>query len=821
MMQFYSFQEIRAAADCRQIAIELFGCKIEDGRCAALWRGGDNPQSVSIKHDEWYDHRAKTGGGCIELAAFKFNGNIQEAQAWLGERYKLEPRKKLQRAPSTHESRFDKLTTEGYQPVAKYEYANAAGAVVHVVIRLEHPDGQRKKEFVQGVPDAKSRDGIKWGLDDIETVLYRLDVVSGSSWVALVEGEKSCDRMNSIGIPSTTACGGAKKWHNGLTESLRGKHVAIFPDNDEPGREHAQIVAQAIAGVAASVRIVPNHSTRQKGGIDDWLDEDGGHTADDVLQLIDEAPEYVPPTDLASLESASHGPTEAMLLQAKQANTVPFRNYIPVEVQVQKRGKPTNEVTKEPRAHQDMLDDLSRRFLGFPRRVGRRQLFDHDRDSGKIVEIDYPVQLKAWIGRRSKRPAEFTRGDGFVGVDEFYESVVVTAQEYQSVSLVPDWPRRAEVYYAHDAIPNPSPTHEYLQDFVDMFLPATPIDRCLIMAFVCCPLWFIPGVPRPSWIIDSKDGQGSGKTKMVELISELYGAAPITVSKNDIERDQKEVRKRCVSRSGRNARVFLVDNVTGNFKSPDLAALISYKNISGMAPYGHGEESRPNNLVYVITSNSATVDSDLADRSLYIHVRKPQDRLGWVQRVQTFIEEHRLEIVADIIDLLKTHKQFAPPSYRFSEFDACILQPCCGCLDMYRQVIEQMSTARAESNVEEELARSIIDQFTHRLTRMGLFGQPVFLQNRVVNSWTREAVQDIYEFKQSEYPIQLVRNLAKTRLIPQINSDIRRWPQSRCHERYSGLAWGFKDQCSSATVVFRDGDGAEQFKEVTVDHSTF
>ena len=39
-MNFYSFDEIRAAGDCAAFARDEFGATIQNGRCNAAWRGG-------------------------------------------------------------------------------------------------------------------------------------------------------------------------------------------------------------------------------------------------------------------------------------------------------------------------------------------------------------------------------------------------------------------------------------------------------------------------------------------------------------------------------------------------------------------------------------------------------------------------------------------------------------------------------------------------------------------------------------------------------------------------------------------------------------
>ena len=806
-MKFYSFDEIKSAADCAAFARDVYGAVVKNGRCNAAWRGGDGPENVSISKDEWYDHREKKGGGIIELAAHKFNGNIQDAQAFLGEFYHLTPKAETGASPSRGQSRYDELIAEGYAEIARYEYRDASGSLVHFAVRLEHPsrDG---KEFVQGHPDGKG--GTRWGIKGIETILYRMDVIKASEWAAIVEGEKSADRLNAIGIPATTCCGGSKKWHDGLNAPLIGKHVAIFPDNDEPGRAHAFQVAAALHGKAASIRIVqPAPELAPKQGIDDWVDATfpESRTAADVQALIESAPEYTPPADL--LSHSDSGPTKEELATAKEANKIPFRNFIPVENESTGRGgKKRMEITQEARTHNAMLDDLFKRFLGFPRKQGDEYLFDHDRDTGEIIPIRDSDRLVAWIGRRSKKVVSWARGDSMATQRQFMASVIACCHRYESISLIPSYPRRTDVYYAHDALPEPDPSHSRFNTLLSFFCPSTDYDRHLLAAFICAPLWYIPGIPRPAWIIDSKDGQGCGKTTLVEVIAQLYGHAPICTSKQELSTNLQQVVKRCVSHSGRGARVFLVDNVTGDFHSEELSFLITSKDITGMAPYGHGEETRPNDLTYVITCNTATVSTDIADRSMYIMVSRPdqtQNRASWKGKVLSYIDAHRLEIVSDIISMLKAHTPYAiAPGTRFPEFEEAILQPCCGSPEATRAVLAHITEARAESNVEEDQARAIKDVFETQLSRLGLDGQPCFIRTEVANSWGRAAVRDSADTIGKAPPIQLIRNLAKIGMLPKVDPHMKRWPTSSvAKDRISGVSWGLPIESKSAYIITR------------------
>ena len=148
-MKFYSFDEIRAAGDCAEFARDVYGAEVSRGRCNAAWRDGKNTESVSIDKDQWYDHAEKVGGGIIELAALKFDGDVQQAQAHLGQLYGLTS--KMETGPQPKRpGRYEALLKEGYEEKKRYGYHNLDGNLVHFVSRLEHPE--KGKQFLQGTP---------------------------------------------------------------------------------------------------------------------------------------------------------------------------------------------------------------------------------------------------------------------------------------------------------------------------------------------------------------------------------------------------------------------------------------------------------------------------------------------------------------------------------------------------------------------------------------------------------------------------------------------------------------------------------------------
>jgi hypothetical protein len=107
-------------------------------------------------------------------------------------------------------------------------------------------------------------------------VLYRLPELlkaDPSEPVFVVEGEKDVETLRRHNLLATTNAGGAGKWKKEslFNQPLRGCHVVILPDNDEPGRQHAEAVRSILATITASVHIVKLPGLPVKGDVSDWF----------------------------------------------------------------------------------------------------------------------------------------------------------------------------------------------------------------------------------------------------------------------------------------------------------------------------------------------------------------------------------------------------------------------------------------------------------------------------------------------------------------------------------------------------------------------
>jgi hypothetical protein len=130
--------------------------------------------------------------------------------------------------------------------VATYDYRDADGTLLFQKQRFVDQWG--KKTFRQRRPDPANPKKYIFSLDDTPKVLYRLpevlSAIKNSEVVWLVEGEKDADSLVKRGFCATTPPNGAGKWLDIHTEALQGGIVWIIADNDQVGREHAEMVGK-------------------------------------------------------------------------------------------------------------------------------------------------------------------------------------------------------------------------------------------------------------------------------------------------------------------------------------------------------------------------------------------------------------------------------------------------------------------------------------------------------------------------------------------------------------------------------------------------
>lgn len=253
------------------VARELLGEPTEENKTKRELRfGSRGSMAVDLGKGTWHDHEANKGGGVLDLVREQRSLDKEGAVEWLRERGHL---------PKA------KGSGSGKRQVAAYDYTTAEGDLVFQVVRYE------PKDFRQRRPDGNG--AWLWKMAGVQRVIYALpkvaEAIETGNPVFVVEGEKAADKLAGLGLAATCSPAGANKWKAEHSAFLVGADVVILPDNDEPGRSHAAMVAASLRGKAASIRVLTLPGLPDKGDVADWLANGG--TADALMVLVGGVPD--------------------------------------------------------------------------------------------------------------------------------------------------------------------------------------------------------------------------------------------------------------------------------------------------------------------------------------------------------------------------------------------------------------------------------------------------------------------------------------------------------------------------------------------------
>ena len=183
---------------------------------------------------------------------------------------------------------------------AIYPYVDEMKHLLFEVVRYE------PKSFRQRRPDGHG--GSLWTLNGVRRVLYRLPDVLAAASVLVCEGEKDCDTGGRLGLVATCNPGGAGKWRDEYSDVLSGKHVCIIADADDPGRKHAQHVAQSLAGKVLGLKVIELPGSKD---LSDWVAAGGTKAA--LEGFIESTGEWAPTKAIDDLEGFRLTPLSELL----------------------------------------------------------------------------------------------------------------------------------------------------------------------------------------------------------------------------------------------------------------------------------------------------------------------------------------------------------------------------------------------------------------------------------------------------------------------------------------------------------------------------
>ena len=116
------------------------------------------------------------------------------------------------------------------------------------------------------------------------------------------------------------------------SETLRGATVAMIADKDQAGRNHAQLVASKLHGIAASVRVMELPDVNGKPVKDAADFFSAGGTTEQIIELFDRAQEWRPETTQSATNSDFETTKPPIRLNPESCITTSLNNCIPASL---------------------------------------------------------------------------------------------------------------------------------------------------------------------------------------------------------------------------------------------------------------------------------------------------------------------------------------------------------------------------------------------------------------------------------------------------------------------------------------------------------
>lgn len=257
----------------KDVAVSLMGepnSSLSDKR--ELRFGTRGSLSVDLTKGTWYDNEAGEGGGTIDLVMRHLSLAKPDAVKWLQDH--------------GHIDRTEQKPASKPRILQTYDYHTEDGEFLFQICRMDPKDFRQRRPQLDG--------GWSWSTKGLPRIPYRLpgliEAIQQKHTIYVVEGEKSVDKLHSLGLTATCSPGGAGKWKPDCTRYMRGADAVILPDNDSPGQNHAKLVAKALHSIAARIRVVNLPDLPEKGDVFDWLA--AGKTVADLEAVVQAAPDY-------------------------------------------------------------------------------------------------------------------------------------------------------------------------------------------------------------------------------------------------------------------------------------------------------------------------------------------------------------------------------------------------------------------------------------------------------------------------------------------------------------------------------------------------
>ena len=507
------------------------------------------------------------------------------------------------------------------KPIAVYGYLDAAGRPIFQVCRYQTTTG---KTFKQRRPDPKNPRKWIWSTKGTSLLPYRLPQLLQAENVFVVEGEKDVATLECLGLIATCNPGGAGKWRPSYNVHFKGKRVIILPDNDEPGRTHAQDVARNLHGVAESVKVVELPGLLKKGDVSDWIM--AGGTAEKLAVLVKEAPQWEPARSMPEIVITRrflHDKSNEAIKALETANHPPSlfrRSGNLVRISLDEKDHP----------HIETINDIHLRG-----KLARCAYFLKETDRGMVATappMDLAKDILA-LGEWTFPPLEgivqapTLRPDGSVFSDPGYDPITrlfYIKPPNLFVPPIPENPTEEDILNAVNLI----------QEIITDFPLVEEADRANCIALIIT-LPLRPAITKnvPMAVI-SAPAPGTGKSLLQDIVA-IIGtgeSAPMA----GFPRDDDEMRKFITSRLLAGDPLVSFDNLELPLWGPSLARALTCQEWEDRVLGGNTTARLPQKAVWVANGNNLKIRGDLPRRTFAIRLdaklSRPWERQDFKQK---------------------------------------------------------------------------------------------------------------------------------------------------------------------------------------------
>lgn len=170
---------------------------------------------------------------------------------------------------------------EEYTRTATYAYVDEQGALLYerACFQRRGPDRRGRRFRERRTPDEDWATSPEFLVGEVRRVPYRLpELVAGVAagvTVFVCKGERDVETMRARGFVATTTFAQPGTWADDEVPFFVGARVVVLPDNDDQGRNYANLLTTVLRPVATAVAVVELPGLAEGEDVSDWYDKGG------------------------------------------------------------------------------------------------------------------------------------------------------------------------------------------------------------------------------------------------------------------------------------------------------------------------------------------------------------------------------------------------------------------------------------------------------------------------------------------------------------------------------------------------------------------